>query len=302
MRMRRAVLGVDVLGQERRNEILRSIAAARGIAAEVDARIATLPAWALGPGSPLGQDRDRLVAAAEVRRSTQPVVAAVEARLAAPGPVWPGLTEAESQALQAWIGAISDQGDALDRYFMTRTEKDVMLVALLALGVGALFAPLLWTRDENGRRPRLSPPRPMPTTPPSRFAPVRRPAAFRPFPAPSTPEAAADIPIPAAVAPPLRPIREVRVPAPAGAPSPLREMRVPLAPPPPAAPARPSVPELSPAPPRSEPSPFRGIGPAAPPIEVSPGVFRSSAPPMARPTGRPGPHMPVYPRYQRTGA
>ncbi len=288
--MRRFTMGAnDVLDREGRDEILRSIAEARTIAGDVDMRLASLPAWVLAPGSPLGEDAKRLTDAARARRENEAAVFQIERRLSSPGPIWPLLSVEEKAALDAWIGAISAQNDVLGRYMPTETEKDIRKLILAAIGVTALFGPLFWTEDIEPKRKPL-----VPITPPEWLSPRPRPGLppLLPPPAPTV------LPPAAAVRPPLPPYR----PAPPTA-------RPPLAPPPPgapvaAAPIRPEDLMRIPVP----ISPFQGVGPGAAAVspirEVSPGVFRpaSGAVPAARPLAplSVGPGTPVYPRFQRT--
>lgn len=264
--MRRFWLGEDVLDQESRNAILKAIGEARAVARDVDTRLAALPGWALAPDSPLGEDRQRLLDATQVRRANEPAVTGIEQRLLAPSAMWPALSVDEKASLDAWIGAVAEQGDVLDKYLPSELTKDLRKLALLVIGMGSLFAPLLWTEEGPPGRPILPfrfPDWPVPgiRRPPAFVPPTAAPpraAPFRTLPAP-TAAAAAAIPVPVA---PFRP---------GGAP----------------------------------PSPFQRVGPAAaaPPlatVEIAPGVFRPAgmAPPGARPIV-PGPHIPVYPRYQR---
>lgn len=297
--MRRAALRAndEVLGQEARDELLRAIANARDVARDVDQRLSVLPPWALAPGSPLGDDRERLVAAATHRKTTGAVVAQLETRLSTAGPVWTLLSATEKNALDQWIGAISTQNDILGKYMPTETERDVRKLVLGAIGALALFAPLLWTEEEPYHKPIgpvIPPPWLGPKPPPAAGIPGGR-LPFRPAggPVPTPPPTAAAIPFAPA--------------APAATPA---IVRIPGAPP---AMPRPGATTITPADLMRMPipgSPFQGGGPGgAPPgtstiQPIGPGIFRPTSTPgtsTLTPLGpTPGGGMPIYPRFQRT--
>lgn len=288
--MSRYRIGVsDVLDQEGRDEILKAIADARVVARDVDQRLAALPAWAVAPDSPLGADVDRLTNAARARRENELAVMQIEARLSARGPVWASLSAGERAALDAWIGAIATQNDVLGKYMPTEAERNFRKVVLGLVGMGALFAPLLWTEDVDEKRKPLRPirppewlvpgaPPPLPLPPPVMRPPGPPGALFRP------PGMAPSVRPPLVGPPPAARPAFAPSAAPAAAVSPIELMRIPV-----------------PIPPFRGAGPGAGAAPTAPsPIQqVAPGVFRPV--PGAVP-GRPlaplsaGPTTPVYPR------
>jgi hypothetical protein len=223
-------MGADMLDMNRRDDVLSAIREARGIAGAIDGRIAELPAWALAAGGPLGADHVRFQEARDVRAKHEAAVGAIERRLSVGGPVWQGLTPAESDALKAWVNALDVQADVLDSHFPTELSKQMRGLLLFVLGFGSLFAPLFWTEEEPERKPffPLRFPWPVPGRPPGLAPPAAR--ALVP--------SAARIP---ATAVPFRP---------GGVPG--------------AAPFRPGVPGAAPFRPGTPPTGFPGVPGAAP--------------------------------------
>jgi len=176
-------LGQNVLDRERRDDILKSIAEARAIAGEVDERVAALPAWAKAPGSPLGEDLQKLLDAGEQRKRVEPVVTRIEQRLSTGGPLWTVLTGEEKAAFDQWIAALAMQDSVLVKHAPTEWEKDVRRMVLLALSVGAIFSPLLWTEESGDARAGVFPlrfpqwhlPGTRPPMPPPGIAPMPAP-------------------------------------------------------------------------------------------------------------------------------
>lgn len=267
----------EVLERDGRDAILKAIADARSVARDVDARLGALPPWALAPGSPLGEDLQRLTDAAQIRQVSEVIITQLERRLSGPGPIWNILSADERKAFDAWIGAISVQNDILGKLMPSETEKDIQKVALFVIGLGALFSPLLWTEDAEPERKPIRPIRP-----PSWFAPsdrARIPMA-PPAPAPST-----SVFRPSAFRPTPSTVFQQRqaIPAASITSADLMKIQIPM-------------------------NPFQGAGPvaAAPIREVAPGVFRAAPrvatgrplAPLGPPSG-PGPSMPIYPRFQQ---
>lgn len=140
-------MGEDFINQDRRDIILESIREARGIAADLDARAAAIPPELMGPAGPMKADANRYVELVRNRAVLERTVAALESRLGSAGPMWPALTEAEQRGLENYIAVVDNQAAILDKYFPTRTSTDAQKIGLLAVGIGALFSPLLWESE-----------------------------------------------------------------------------------------------------------------------------------------------------------
>lgn len=140
-------MGEDFINQDRRDVILEAIRDARGIASDLDARAAAIPPELMGPAGPMKADANRYVELIRNRAVLERTVAALESRLASAGPMWPALTEAEQRGLENYIAVVDNQAAILDRYFPTRASTDAQKIGLLAIGIGALFSPLLWESE-----------------------------------------------------------------------------------------------------------------------------------------------------------
>jgi hypothetical protein len=201
-------LGEEFMDRDRKDGILSSIAEARDIATRLDERAAALPPWALSENGPMGADAAKYANALRLRKDREADVASIERRLSSGGPVWPTLTDPERKALSDWMGAIDTQAALLGKYYPTESQIDVMKIALLAVGFGSLFLPLLFT--EAGPEERA------PLRFPSSAAPARAPFALQPPPSPFGPARPA-LPLPPGVsrfaAVPGPPIRREFAPA-----------------------------------------------------------------------------------------
>ena len=140
-------MGEDFINQDRRDIILAGIREARGIARELDERAAAIPENLMGPDGPMKADANRYKEIIRNRAAFERQVVATEARLGNPGPMWPALTQAEQNGLENYIAIVDQQGAILDKYFPSRTSTDAQKIGLLAVGIGALFSPLLWESE-----------------------------------------------------------------------------------------------------------------------------------------------------------
>jgi hypothetical protein len=140
-------MGEDFINQDRRDVILEGIREARGIASELDARASAIPPELMGPAGPMKADANRYMELVRNRAVLERQVSALESRLGSAGPMWPALTEAERKGLENYIAVVDNQAAILDRYFPTRTSTDAQKIGLLAVGIGALFSPLLWESE-----------------------------------------------------------------------------------------------------------------------------------------------------------
>lgn len=147
MNLRR--MGEDYIDQDRRDAILEGIKEARAIAADLDERTAELSAEMKSASGPMGTDANKYRLTVQTRIQMEPQVAVVEQRLSSPGPMWTDLTAAEQKVLTDYVATVDAQAALLNKYFPTRVSKDAQKIALLAIGIGAIFSPLLWETGES---------------------------------------------------------------------------------------------------------------------------------------------------------
>jgi hypothetical protein len=130
---------------DRRNQILRDIAYGRKLIADSNARIATVPA---GRPRPFEEDQAAYEASIVALRQTDPTVTTLETRLTVEqGPYWKDMTQQEIEALALWTEAAKQLNDLTSEHYPSPMEMDIKKAILMVIGVGAFFAPLLFTKE-----------------------------------------------------------------------------------------------------------------------------------------------------------
>lgn len=265
-----------VLDDEKRVLLLSRIASVRD---EVTSRIEEIPPRILADERVLGSDLEAFQKARETMKTLAPKINSIEYRLmGVPGPYWL-LSPEEEQGLSQWFGAADTVVSILKKRFPRPGEQDLMVFALLLLGVGAILAPLFWTKDEVKPLFRLPKPPPPPSAPQVAVPPA--PVPSRPAPAAPvrlTPETPVFRPTPATVRTeaPIRVQAEIIPPGQV----PRRTFTSPLGP---------TAPQVTPR--TYTPAPRTGPPPFTPP---SPAAAAAAAGPAGTT------HIPVFPRFRTT--
>lgn len=178
-------LGADgqPLDAEARERILNQIAQGREKQVLVTEQLTSLPSWAQAP---FQEEQKAFNDALKAFQDADPTVSALEKRLSTePGPIWRNLSSQEEEALADWTKAADTMGGLVEKYFPSESLKDIRKIALLLLGVGAIFGPLLWTEDEGEARakgwlrPLIPPTGPRPQAMPA--GPLPLPPGVLPF-------------------------------------------------------------------------------------------------------------------------
>lgn len=178
MGMRRLGAAGVPINIDKRNDLLRQIASGRETQGVIQKRIAGIPA---GYATPFGEDQATYEAALKTFSTSDPVVTALEARLTqSPGPYWTDLTQQESAAFPLWLQSMAQMDKVTGKYFPTVTELDIYKFVLAAIGIGAIFAPLFFTEDEEKVASKFSF-FPKPIVPKSMMRPAPVPASQMPY-------------------------------------------------------------------------------------------------------------------------
>lgn len=135
-------LGQEYIDSDRRDTILGSIREIRGIASGLDERASAIPEIG-SPTGPLGADAQVYKDVLQKRARMEPLVLAVEQKLSGPGPVW-NIAPGDPKTILDYVAVVDQQAAILDKHVPTQASKDAQKLVLLAVGVVAIFAPLLW--------------------------------------------------------------------------------------------------------------------------------------------------------------
>lgn len=129
-----------VMTRDRRDAILARIADGRQTAASVADRLAPVSQITQ---TPLGADQSAFNAANKTFQATDPIVTAVEKRLSPDASAWKDLSDQEQKALADWETSIATMSSVTSKYFPTAFERDWKTLLLAAIGLAAIFGPLL---------------------------------------------------------------------------------------------------------------------------------------------------------------
>ena len=145
--MRLGADGSAAINQDSRDQILRDIQHGHELQAAAAKRAATVPAGRL---TPFGADQAAYEAAVNGVNTSSATVTALEKRLtASPGPYWNEMTPAEKEELALWLESLSQLDAITSKYYPSPFEMDLKKGILLAIGVGAFVAPLLFTESSD---------------------------------------------------------------------------------------------------------------------------------------------------------
>lgn len=178
------------INQDLRDQLLRDIQYGRELQAATNKRVATIPAGR--PTPPFNSDQAAYDAALKGFQQSDPAVTALEKRLTEmPGPYWKDLTAQERDAMALWTESLKQMDTVSKSHYPTSLEMDIKKAILLAIGVGALFGPLLFTEASDAGFPFRVLPKP-PELPFER-APMTLPRPVRTE-APALPYRASNLP------------------------------------------------------------------------------------------------------------
>jgi hypothetical protein len=142
---RRLSLGEDTIDAEARDRVLGRIAQGRENQVLITSKLGALPSWVTVP---FQDDQEAFNVAIKAFQEADPTVTALEHRLSSePGPVWRNLSPQEEAALTNWTKSADTMASLVERHYPSDITKDIKNIALLLIGVGAIFGPLLWTSD-----------------------------------------------------------------------------------------------------------------------------------------------------------
>lgn len=165
----------EYMDAEKRADILRQIQAGHEKEARIQTVLSSLPPTL---PSPFQDDQKAFEDTMRTYQSADPIVKSLENRLVSdPGPAWRNATQQEQTALATWTKSLDELDGIAQTHFPSETSTDFKKFLLLALGIGAIVAPLFFTKENGIGLPfRVGPP-PLPPVAPT---PPRTPA--RPVP------------------------------------------------------------------------------------------------------------------------
>jgi hypothetical protein len=141
----------EPINQDLRNQILGEIKAGRDLKAKTDQRAASAPA---GRANPFDADQAAYQAALTGYAQSNPTVTTLENRLSSTaGPYWMDLTDAEKNSLALWNESLKDLDEITRKHYPTSGEMDLKKAALFAIAIGAIFGPLLFTKQTGSGFP-----------------------------------------------------------------------------------------------------------------------------------------------------
>ena len=168
----------EYMDAEQRAHILRQIQAGHEAEARIQAVLSSLPPTL---PTPFQNDQKTFEETMRTYQSADPIVKSLENRLTTdPGPAWRNVTQQEQTALATWTKSLSELDSIAQAHFPSETAVDFKKFLLLALGIGAIVAPLFFTKEEGIGLPfRIGPPPLPPVTPTPPRAPVRPVPSFQ---------------------------------------------------------------------------------------------------------------------------
>ena len=166
----------EYMDAEQRADILRQIQAGHDSEARIQAVLSTIPPTLT---TPFQDDQKAFEDTMRTYQSADPIVKSLENRLLTdPGPAWRNITQQEQTALATWTKSLGTLDGIAQSHFPSETAVDFKKFILLALGIGAIVAPLFFTKENGVGLPFSFGPPPLPPVQPT---PPRAPA--RPVPA-----------------------------------------------------------------------------------------------------------------------
>jgi len=174
----------EYMDAEKRADILRQIQAGHEKEGRIQGVLSQLPPTL---PTPFQDDQKTFEDTMRTYQSADPIVKSLESRLVTePGPAWRNATQQEQTALVTWTKALDDMDAITQAHYPSETSTDFKKFLLLALGIGAIVAPLFFTKENGVGLPFSFGPPPLPPVAP-------------------TPPRAAPRPVPSFQATPIRP-------------------------------------------------------------------------------------------------